>query len=171
MQNDTRLIKAKMLYMQLSELPITPTMKELHQWLFDILWSGIINNLPGGSAAESQPVGSKAGSTAGNSSETVSAKPAEPTCPEYQTARYLYMKAKGVTQPPSLDELITWLCKRGSVDYSRRLRYTLDLINDEVMEFCPVAPGDQVTVTGSWIHRIATLTQSVPRRPRKKKKS
>lgn len=170
MKNNPQLIKANMLYMQLSDLPNTPTMKQLHQWLFDILWSGIINNPKG----LSEPlingkICSCERAEGGSLEADQTAKPAEPTSPEYQNAQYLYMKATGTIEPPPMDVLIPWLCKRGGVDYGQRLRYTLDRIYDELMELVPVYPQDEVTVTGSWILRTIAITQSVPRKPRKKK--
>lgn len=172
MENNPQLIKVNMLYMQLSELSITPTMKELHQWLFDILWSGIINNPKG--LLEPLKNGEICSCKRAEGTDLEAeqpARPAEPTSPEYQNAQYLYMKATGTTEPPPMDVLIQWLCKRGSVDYAQRLRYTLDRIYDELMELCPVDPKDKVTVTGLWILRTLRITQSVPRRPRNKKKS
>jgi hypothetical protein len=179
MHNNPQLIKANKLYMQLAEYPITPSMRQLHQWLFDILWTGIINNSQGLTepftwTSSCSNVGAPGCSNDGAESGESNAKPrdllAVMNSAEYTTAQYVYMRAKGATEPPTFEELIAWLYKRGGIDYAMRLRYTLDRVYDELMELGAVAPEEEVTVTGSWILRTRVITQNPPRRPRKKKK-
>lgn len=183
MNNNPQLVKANMLYMQLAKFPITPSLRQLHQWLFDILWSGIINNAEGLADPFNWTSScSNVGATGcSNDYSGADAEPSETSTklqelnsvtnsPEYTNAQYLYMRAKGTAEPPSITELMAWLYKRGGIDYAMRLRYTLDRVYDELMELGAVAPEETVEVTGTWILRTRFITQNPPRRPRKKKK-
>ncbi len=180
MDSNYKLMKAKMLYMQVNQTYITPTMLQLHEWLEGILWDGIVQYQPKPQGGNSTPICSDVGAKSppfptmlvvSDQSQDPSIDPSKPAGQELQTAQYLYMKAKGTTEPPSLEELISWLCKRGSVDYSRRLRYTLDRIDEELAALGPIDFEGEVRVPGMLILRIRTSTQSVPRRPRNKKKA
>lgn len=51
-----------------------------------------------------------------------------PTSPKYYAALNLYMAAKGVEEPPTVDELIGWMHKRGGYDYLARMWNTLNEI-------------------------------------------
>lgn len=94
----------------------------------------------------------------------------QPTSPEYHAACNLYMAAKGVEEPPTVDELIYWMHKRGGYDYIARMRNTLDLIWDVLKEIGPVPVNENVMVAGFTILRLRVLTQSCPRRSRGKQR-
>jgi len=94
----------------------------------------------------------------------------QPTSPEYHAACTLYMAAKGVEEIPTIDELISWMHKRGGYDYIARMRNTLDLIWDVLEEIGAVAVEENVPVSGFTILRLRVLTQRCPRRSRGKQK-
>lgn len=93
----------------------------------------------------------------------------QPTSPEYLAAVNLYMAAKGLEEPPTIDELIGWMHKRGGYDYIARMRNTLDEIWNILQEIGPVPVDQNVLVAGFTILRLKVLTQRCPRRSRGKK--
>ena len=92
----------------------------------------------------------------------------QPTSPEFHVALNLYMAAKGLEEPPTIDELIGWMHKRGGYDYIARMRNTLDEIWNVLQEIGPVPVDQNVLVAGFTILRLKVLTQRCPRRSRGK---
>lgn len=93
----------------------------------------------------------------------------QPTIPEYYSMQNLYMAAKGLEEPPTLDELLIWLHKRGGYDYLARMRNTLDEIWNALDEIGPIDIYKNMQVAGFTILRLKNLTQRCPRRRRSKK--
>src|SRR3990172_12391270 len=94
----------------------------------------------------------------------------QPTTPEYYAMVNLYMAAKGLEEPPTLDELLIWLHKRGGYDYLARMRNTLDEIWNVLEEIGQIDVQKNMPVSGFTILRLMNLTQRCPRRYRGKEK-
>lgn len=93
----------------------------------------------------------------------------QPTSPEYFAIANLYRAAKGLDEPPTMDELIGWMHKRGGYDYIARMRNTLDEIWNVLGEIGEIDVQKNMLVAGFTILRLMNLTQRCPRRRRSKK--
>ncbi len=93
----------------------------------------------------------------------------QPTIPEYYTMLNLCKKALNLEEPPTLDDLLLWLHKRGGYDYLLRMRNTLDEIWNVLDEIGQIDIWGSQPVSGFTILRLRNLTQRCPRKSRSKK--